>query len=277
MDIVRRADRPRYLATLFAPAEVRDDLFALYAFAAEVARIPDLVSEPTLGEIRLAWWRERLEAGGAEGEGSPVLAALFAAVERRRLPVQALLALIDARSSDLYADPPATTDDLEGRLGETESTLFQMAAIVTGGDKAAAAADASGHAGVAYGLTRRLGAFHADRARGRTIAPTAMLAERQIDIGSFDDMRSGDQAEAVIGDLAALARRHLNEIRQHLADLSSDLRPAFLPLAVVPSWLDRLEARPKPQTAGIARPSNLAMLARIAWAAIAPGWRMTGQ
>ncbi len=34
--LVREADRDRYLATLFAPAEHRDALFALYAFNVEI-------------------------------------------------------------------------------------------------------------------------------------------------------------------------------------------------------------------------------------------------
>ena len=101
--LVREADRPRYYSTLFAPAGIRGDLFALYGFAAEIERIPDQVSEPTLGEIRLRWWRDAL-TGGSEisGEGpSPALRAISAAIARHALPVGALLALIDARSADL--------------------------------------------------------------------------------------------------------------------------------------------------------------------------------
>lgn len=48
-DLVRRLDRDRYLCSLFAPEEARDDLFALYAFNLEVARIPETVSEPIWG------------------------------------------------------------------------------------------------------------------------------------------------------------------------------------------------------------------------------------
>ena len=58
--LVREADRDRYLATLFAPAEQRDALFALYAFNVEIARVRELAREPMPGEIRLQWWREAL-------------------------------------------------------------------------------------------------------------------------------------------------------------------------------------------------------------------------
>ena len=75
--LVREADRDRYLATLFAPAEHRDALFALYAFNVEIARVRDLAREPMPGEIRLQWWREVL-SGERDGEAAahPVAAAL---------------------------------------------------------------------------------------------------------------------------------------------------------------------------------------------------------
>ena len=58
--LVRKTDRVRYYSTLFARQEIRSDLLALYGFAAEIARIPDQVTEPSLGEIRLRWWRDAL-------------------------------------------------------------------------------------------------------------------------------------------------------------------------------------------------------------------------
>src|SRR3954466_5773874 len=64
---VRRADPDRYFAALFAPAEKRPLLFALYAFNHELARIGEVVHEPMMGEIRLQWWRETLE-GAREGK-----------------------------------------------------------------------------------------------------------------------------------------------------------------------------------------------------------------
>ena len=65
--LVREADRDRYLATLFAPAEHRDALFALYAFNVEIARVRELAREPLPGEIRLQWWREVL-SGERDGD-----------------------------------------------------------------------------------------------------------------------------------------------------------------------------------------------------------------
>ena len=60
-DQIRRYDRDRFLTALFAPADRREDLFALYAFNLEVAKTREVASEAMLGQIRLQWWRDALD------------------------------------------------------------------------------------------------------------------------------------------------------------------------------------------------------------------------
>src|ERR1700736_1219462 len=104
--LVRQADRDRFLATLFAPAERRGALHALYAFNIEIARVREVVREPLAGEIRLQWWCDAITGKAAgDAQANPVAAALLAAVARHRLPSELLTALIAARRFDLYDDP----------------------------------------------------------------------------------------------------------------------------------------------------------------------------
>jgi len=240
--LVRERDRPRYYATLFAPAEIRDDLFALYGFAAEIARIPELVSEPPLGEIRLRWWSDALaEVSGRAGEGeTPALRAVSAAIAKHRLPQSAFEALVEARSADLYSNPPASIGELEGRLGETESALFQLAAIVTG-PAGPEVADAAGHAGVAYGIARRLSALAFDRARGRTIIPADILLSSGMSSTDFFAPKLHAGLPGAVTATVAVARGHLAEARRHVSILPVLVRAAFLPLAVVAPLLRRIE------------------------------------
>ena len=70
-NLVREADKDRYLASLFAPADRRPQLHALYAFNIEVARVRELAREPMAGEVRLQWWRE---ACSAKARSRPVTA-----------------------------------------------------------------------------------------------------------------------------------------------------------------------------------------------------------
>ncbi len=137
--LVREADRDRYLATLFAPAQQRDALFALYAFNVEIARVRELAREPLPGEIRLQWWREAL-SGERDGEAAahPVAAALRETLARYGLASDRLIDLIDARTFDLYDEPMATVSDLELYGIRTQSPLFAMAAEILGARRRAA-------------------------------------------------------------------------------------------------------------------------------------------
>ena len=158
-DLVRAADKDRFLASLFAPGAKRPALMALYAFNIEIARVREMVSEPRIGEIRYQWWRDTLN-GIYRGETSPhpVAQELARAIEAGDLPEKALLDLIAAREFDLYDDPMPGLAALEGYLGETSSALIQMASLVLAGREAQRSADAAGLAGVAYGIARLPGA-----------------------------------------------------------------------------------------------------------------------
>jgi phytoene synthase len=240
--LVRGADRARYFATLFAPAPLRPHLFSLYGFAAEIGTIPDKVSEAELGQIRLQWWSDALEeaAAGPAARDSPVLRALSQTISRFGLPTRALQHLATARSADLYADPPATVGDLEGLLGETESALFQLAALVLG-SSGSETAQAAGHAGIAYGLMRRLQTFASDRARGRTILPADILAQEGLSASDIIAAAPPPGVAQAVAALIGLARSHLRLAGAGAARLRYPTMIGFLPLAVVGPALQRIE------------------------------------
>ncbi len=76
-DLLRTADRDRWLVTLWCPSAVRPALTALFALDLELARVVETTTEPMIGRIRLAWWRERLDAmGNGAPPAQPVLRAL---------------------------------------------------------------------------------------------------------------------------------------------------------------------------------------------------------
>src|SRR5437763_4440320 len=102
---LRAADKNRYLATLFAPADKRGPLFALYAFAHEIATVRDRAREPMPGEIRLQWWRDVLNGErGEEASANPVAAALMQTLARFALPAARPIDLIEAHAFDLSDD-----------------------------------------------------------------------------------------------------------------------------------------------------------------------------
>ena len=103
LDLVRSADRDRFLAALFAPEPARTDLLALLAFDHELARTRLVTREPMLARIRLEWWREAVAeaAGTAKPRAQPIVESLSEMVRRRGLAPERLLALIDAREEEI--------------------------------------------------------------------------------------------------------------------------------------------------------------------------------
>ena len=103
LDLVRGADRARFLGALFAPEPARADLLAILAFDHELARTRNVTREPMLARIRLEWWREAVAeaAGTGKPRAQPVVESLSETVRRRGLAPDKLVALIDAREEEI--------------------------------------------------------------------------------------------------------------------------------------------------------------------------------
>ena len=103
LDTVRRADRDRFLAALFAPEPQRADLLALLAFDHELARTRRVTREPLLARIRLEWWREAVAEAAGQGQprAQPIVESLSETVRRHGLAPEQLVALIEARAEEI--------------------------------------------------------------------------------------------------------------------------------------------------------------------------------
>jgi len=134
-DQVRRNDWDRFVCTLFAPAERRPALFALLAFNLEIARTRAVVSERLLGEIRLQWWRDALDAlyrGDIAVLKHPVVEALKPAIETYALERTAFEAMIDARSDELDRDPASDLIAIEAHARASEGNLIKLELSILG-------------------------------------------------------------------------------------------------------------------------------------------------
>jgi len=237
-ELVRQADRDRFLATLFAPAEARDALLALYAFNIEITRVRDVAREPLAGEIRLQWWSEVVAGGrGEEAGANPVAAALLMAMERHSLSADALGDLIEAHRFDLYDDPMASFADLDAYAVRTSAALIALAARILGADLTAAAEPA----GVAYGMTGLLRSFPLHAARRQLYVPEELLTRHGVHLHDVFAGKSSAALDAALAELRGLARDRLAAAREPIIALPPGVLPAFLPVALVRPWLDRLE------------------------------------
>jgi phytoene synthase len=103
LDMVRGADRERFLGALFAPEPQRSGLLSLLAFEHELARTRSVTREPMLARIRLEWWREAMAeaAGAGKPRAQPIVESLSETVRRHGLQREALVRLIDAREEEI--------------------------------------------------------------------------------------------------------------------------------------------------------------------------------
>jgi phytoene synthase len=232
-DLVRAHDFPRYASTLFVPAAQRRSLVAVYAFNVEISRVRDQVSQPLPGEMRLQWWTDMLAGAGHGGvEGNPVAAELLLAIRNWGLPVERLSRLIDEHQFDLYNDPMPTMAALEGYINDTSSALFSLGAAIAG-PPSGEIEHLARHAGLAQGMVQVITALPLDASRRQLFVPLQLL-ERQ---GSgMEEVFAGKQTpklRAALDQLIGEARGHFNTALALLADAPAEVRPVFLPLALL--------------------------------------------
>jgi len=213
--LVRRHDRDRFQTVLFAPAARREALFALYAFNHEIARVRERVTEPTLGRIRLEWWRETVAAAYEDGpvRHHDVVEALTDAIRAHGPTREHFDRLTDARERDLAEQAPASLAALENYAEAVSARLVYLALELLGVDDPAAH-QAGFHVGIAYGLAGLL------RAR-----PYQAHASRPL----------------VPAEVAAAASRHLTLARSLRWAVPRAALPALLPAIVAERYLRRLK------------------------------------
>ena len=229
LETLKQVDPDRCRAAMFADKETRERLLLLYAFHYELAKVPELVSEPMIGAIRYQWWRDAI----AEiYDGKPVrqheiavpLAVLIADCE---IPRFWLDKLIDARERDLDPQPFSGLDEAKAYCRDTSGLLMQLAVKVTGqepDDKVMAA-------GQAWGLTGLV--------RGWEFYKDSVLKE------------------IVLPDLLNESRKSYFEAKTSLGKLPPALAPAILYTALVPGFLKRREADPPKAYSQLAKQMHL--------------------
>ena len=239
-DLVRAHDFARYASTLFMPAEQRRALWALYAFNVEISRVREQVSQPLPGEMRLQWWTDMLGGAGHGGvEGNPVAAELLLAIRNWRLPVERLSRLIDEHQFDLYNDPMPTMAALEGYISDTSSALFSLGARITG-SQSDEIEHLARHAGLAQGMAQVLAALPMDASRRQSFVPLQLLESNGCGLEEVFAGRQTPKLRAALDQLVGEAQAHLKMALALLATAPAQVRPVFLPLALVGRNLQRM-------------------------------------
>lgn len=170
--LVRQYDPDRFFMTLLQPQALRPALWALLAFNYEVAKTREVVSEPTLGYMRLQWWRDALENiyAGKPVPKHEILEPLAAAIRQYSLPYELFDAVLAGREFDLADKAPVTINDMKDYVSGTITPLTRLMLIVCGDPQ-----DGVDHIARAYGITGLMRAIPFCAQQGRCLVPQELV------------------------------------------------------------------------------------------------------
>lgn len=239
-DSVRSNDQDRFVLAMLAPPSVRDELLALFAFNVEISRTRELVSEPPLGEIRLQWWRDGLDAiyaGNDLAHGiGPSLAETIAAFDLTKALFDRL---IDARGSDLDDSPPDTIEALLHYAEETVAPLLCLSLEVVG-ERSEAAQKAAGHIGTAWSLVGLMRALPFHLLSRRQYLPRELLQRHGVLERDLLEIKPSDSLNHAIEELCGLVDQHVRSARAISREMGTHARPVLRQIGLTEMYRKRL-------------------------------------
>lgn len=218
--LVQTAEPDLATACALAPAPAQPALYVLAAFHHEVAKTPEVTSEPITGQIRLQWWRDALH-NAADPQGPipehEVAAPLGQLIRSGRVDADGLIALIDAREADLEPLPHGNEASLDAYLTASWGELLRHMATLCGADIPARPLETLA---CAYGRVGLIRAFPAHWRQRRTALPLSAFQAQGLSDGTLFDHRPGDAhaaAFASVGEPALASLRRLRLPRRRAA------------------------------------------------------------
>ena len=177
----------------------------LYAFNHELARAREVVSQPTLALMRLAWWREVVDGAQRHHETATPLRA---ALDRGDLDGAELLALIDAREMEAESSIP-TLDAWRAYLLGSAGGLMVAAGRLLGAPEP----EVLRPLGAAYGAAGVLRSIPVLAAQGRCLLPEDVLTAHGLSPEAAIAEPDGSALRGVKAELARQGRALLDGAR----------------------------------------------------------------
>ncbi|KAF2688328.1 hypothetical protein K458DRAFT_146744 [Lentithecium fluviatile CBS 122367] len=134
-NLVKTYDAPSHILQTFVPPSSRDAYLAIRAFNVDVARVADTTSTPTIGMMRMQFWRDTVtKALSGAPPKEPVAILLAKAAEdlhersggKARLSKNWLHRIINTREQYLGNPPYPTLSSLESYAENTYSTMLYL-------------------------------------------------------------------------------------------------------------------------------------------------------
>ncbi|KAG1829803.1 isoprenoid synthase domain-containing protein [Suillus variegatus] len=164
-DLVRKHDYEGYLTSQLYPKRFQGGYLALRAFYIELATVREAVSQTTLGQARLMFWRDAMkDIYNDKPPRHPIALAMYEATRDNHLSLYHFNRIIEAREQELHNQTHLTLESMTSHAESTSSTflylLLEMLKLPS-----STLAHAASHLGVAQSLTTLIRAlpFHATR------------------------------------------------------------------------------------------------------------------
>lgn len=159
---IKAADPDRFRAAQLADKPARERLLWIYAFHLELAKVPEIVSEPMIGDIRYQWWRDAVDEiyGGGKVRAHEVTTPLADVLRSTDIPRFWVDRLIDGRNRDLDPTPFTDLDAARDYCRQTSGVLMQIAAKCLTDDFDTETVMAMGEAWGLTGLCRAYGYYY---------------------------------------------------------------------------------------------------------------------
>lgn len=252
LSVPRHGDYDAYLVRQFVPPNVRDAYDAIRTLNLELARLPESVSSPAIGQFRTQFWRDTINKTFADAPPrEPISILLHSAITRLRArsgPSNItslkfwLLRLINAREKRMENQPFPSLAALEDYAENTYATLMYMSLSMVPLQSMHMDHLAS-HIGKACGIVATLRGIPilaapsqpirgpAGASVGNTRPPALLLpleVMAEVGLREEDVFRKGPDAEGLqdaVFQVATRANDHLITAREMLKNLEAGQNP----------------------------------------------------
>ncbi|KAH7885345.1 isoprenoid synthase domain-containing protein [Phlebopus sp. FC_14] len=246
-DLVRKHDYEGFLTSQLYPPQFQSGYYALRAFYVELSMIKEAVSQTTLGQTRLVFWRETVKnVFDGKPPRHPVALALYEATQISRLPSYHFTRMIEAREQELHLQSHLTVDSMVSHAESTASTFLYLVLSLLS-LPSATLSHAASHVGVAQSFATFLRALPFHASKGAMVIPAEITAKHGVNQQDvFSSSRSSKPLEDAVFEFATIANDNLITARNMFTDMGGKVPreaiPVFAAAIPVAYVLRRLEA-----------------------------------
>lgn len=208
----RKHDYENFIATLLLPPGPRQSTIAVRAFNVSVAQVQDQVSQGLIGQMRMKFWSDTLEAIYQDAPPAQLVALqLHEAVRQHKLSKRWFQRLISSRENHLSSKSFQSLSNLEDYAEHSASSILYLT-LESLNVRTIESDHAASHIGRAQGIVTFLRAIPYNSRRQQVYVPIDLLVQHKVSqndiLKGIDDKRMKD----LIFDVASSANAHIEKV-----------------------------------------------------------------